>query len=365
MASGELHLPSKSGSVWRGSFLHSSGLTFRILAGFCRGISNSNEQARGVDCIADVRTALTRSARAGPPTVDAPRSPPARRPAHWRPRARRCAKTAIVNQGTAATGTAPRLVAKAFQTTRPTTMPSGTPTTMPTRATVRGLPEHGRADLPVHKAERLEESHLPAAPDDADHEQMEESRHAEQPPAHNPRMSGKFTASPKLTNEVGTVGRFALSSSDVAGDIGLAPRTGGRLRQDDEVLTGREFLSASVLFTSGRTQCVQVAGHREGRAGAESAPGFAGERRRPDDAKWHACGSRRWAIARSRPRTDPTWAPTWCRVVAPSVMSWSPVGSRPSTVERSMWPTHSLPGNGEDVMPLDRHLIGGRQHDRR
>jgi len=34
----------------------------------------------------------------------------------------------------------------------------------------RGLPEHGSADLHVHEAKGLEQSHLLAAPDDADHE---------------------------------------------------------------------------------------------------------------------------------------------------------------------------------------------------
>ena len=52
------------------------------------------------------------------------------------------------------------------------------------------------------------------------------------------------------------------------------------------------------------------------------------------------------------PRTDPTWAPTWCRVVTPSAISWSPVGSRPSTVERSIGPRTAFPAMARTSCPL-------------
>ena len=51
-------------------------------------------------------------------------------------------------------------------------------------------------------------------------------------------------------------------------------------------------------------------------------------------------------------RTDPTWAPTWCSVVTPSVMSSSPVGSRPSTVDRSIGPRTAFPAMARTSCPL-------------
>ena len=120
------------------------------------------------------------------------------------------AKTAISATGTVATGTAPRLVANAFHTTWPRATPKGTPTTIPTSATVVAC-QHTAAPTwlftspsplrsPISRRRRAtlttrRWSNV-AAPNNA---------------KTKPRIKGKLTASPKLTNDVGTVGRLAFS----------------------------------------------------------------------------------------------------------------------------------------------------------
>ena len=113
---------------------------------------------------------------------------------------------------------------------------------------------------------------------------MEESCHAEQC-QHEPENEREVHRLPEI-DQRGRDGRPVRASlGNIPGNVGLALRTGSRPRQDDGILTGNESTSAGILLRSGWTHCVQIAGQREGRAGAESAAGVAGERRRPDDAK--------------------------------------------------------------------------------
>ena len=70
-----------------------------------------------------------------------------------------------------------------------------------------------------------------------------------------PRMSGKFTASPKLMSEIGVVGRVRDAFGDVAGDVGSSRRTRSDSRQDATTVHRRGTCSDTIL-------CVGPGGQR-------------------------------------------------------------------------------------------------------
>ena len=107
--------------------------------------------------------------------------------------------------GTTVTGTAPRSSAKAFHAARPATKPSGTPTTTPIEGQRGGLPRNRRHDLAVDESQDLQEPDLSAPPRHAHHSRCA-SVAAPNTASIAPKMSGKSTASPKLTREVGATG---------------------------------------------------------------------------------------------------------------------------------------------------------------
>ena len=151
------------------------------------------------------------------------------------------ASAAIVSPGTATTGTAPRLAAKSFQMTRPATMPRRNADHDADQCNRRGLPEHGGADLQVHKAKSFEQPHLLAAPDHADHEEMEEGCRTEHG-QHTPEDEREVHRLPEVEQR-GRNGRPVRAAlGDIAGDVGLALGTGPCLRQDNEILTASERL---------------------------------------------------------------------------------------------------------------------------
>ena len=107
--------------------------------------------------------------------------------------------------GTTVTGTAPRLLANVFHTPRPTINPSGTPTTTPTRANVVACHET------VETTWRLTNPRTFKSPTSRRRRDTLTTSRCASVAAPNtasmaPKMSGKSTASPKLTREVGAWG---------------------------------------------------------------------------------------------------------------------------------------------------------------
>ena len=114
----------------------------------------------------------------------------------------------MVQPAMTVTGTTPRLPANAAQTQRPTTMPRGTPTTIPTRATVvvchvtdsatcrRTKPRALSSPTSLRRRTTLTTS---TCSNVATPKTMRT----------NPKSNGKFTACPKLTRLVGGAGRYA------------------------------------------------------------------------------------------------------------------------------------------------------------
>ena len=111
--------------------------------------------------------------------------------------------------GTTETGTAPRLLAKASHTARPTTIPTGTPITMPAPASVVAChatveatwwftnPTTLRSPTSRRRRDTLTTSRcsIVAAPKSANMA---------------PKIKGKLTASPKLMSEVGVRARVVI-----------------------------------------------------------------------------------------------------------------------------------------------------------
>ena len=111
----------------------------------------------------------------------------------------------VSSNGTTATGTTPRLFAKMFHTVLPTTNPSGTPTTTPTRANVVACQETVETTWWLTKPRTLR------SPTSLRRRDTLTTRRCASVAAPNtasiaPKMSGKLTASPKLTREVGARG---------------------------------------------------------------------------------------------------------------------------------------------------------------
>ena len=116
---------------------------------------------------------------------------------------------AVSRNGTTATGTTPRLFAKAFHTVLPTTNPSGTPRTTPTAANVVACQETAETTWRFTKP-----STFSSPTSRRRRDTLTTSRWASVAAPNTasiaPKMRGKLTASPKLTREVGARGSEAI-----------------------------------------------------------------------------------------------------------------------------------------------------------
>ena len=115
------------------------------------------------------------------------------------------------SNGRTVSGMTPRLFAKAFHTVRPTTRPSGTPMTTPTPASVVACQDTVDTICPLTKPSTFSRPISRRRRDTLTTRRCA-SVAAPKTASMAPKMSGKLTASPKFTREVGARGSEAIGA---------------------------------------------------------------------------------------------------------------------------------------------------------